>query len=424
MLYKAWIPNVSGNLSFSNIRGSKIPNRAKAPHTFNHIANEDNGWIYSLQERDLSDGAFPNRDGKFYYLLKANIERRWEQNEILRGYVITYPKTQLTQEEKKLIETIKADVFDSNQIDKLLEIWKQKSFFIQVNFELSRDGFIDLNLEQSLDKEISYSIVFESYSFLKDLIHAHKFHRYDDDAIVVPYPDKQDNDLWIVKTLRNLHRSVVFSYRNATHQQDILNALGKLSYLDSFQNIAKNKYGDLIRKDNWIDTGILKTSLDLKLRDKESLENNKSDLQQTLLNIILSLFGLIIAMTQLLQVPCIDGLTYDSSCVSHDQKFMFALDTGSLGYVQIILKYWTQIALSMPIVIGILLIMVNFWRIDRWLNNNIGHSWWGGYIRSILAFAVSDKCGILLAFGWVIIFAVIMVSLLMVGLGLFHPSFY
>lgn len=427
MLYKAWIPNVSGNLSFSNIKGSKIPNRAKAPHTFNQIGNEKAGWIYSLQERDLSDAPFPNKEGKFYYLLKGEIQNRWEKDEALIGCVITYPKTQLKSSDKTLLNVFKSKEFSVETVEELINSWSIDPVFIKVNFTLYRDGFIELDFGDAyptLDNDVSYSIVFESYSFLKDLIHAHKFHRYDDDSIVVPYPDETNTIVWVVKTLRNLHKSVVFSYRNATHQQDILNALGKLSYLDGFQMVAKKKYEGLIREDFWINTDNLRVSLDLKLKDQETIESNKSNLLQTVLNITLSIFALIIAMTQLLQVPCIDGLTYNAStCHSlSGQQFIFSLDNNSLNYVQMILKYWSSITTGMPIVIIFLIALLNFWRIDRWINNNIGHGWWGGYIRSILAFAVSEGAGRMMAFIWVGIFIVTMITLLCAALGLLHLS--
>lgn len=188
--------------------------------------------------------------------------------------------------------------------------------------------------------------------------------------------------------------------------------------------VAKERYKNLIRDDFWINTDSLKSSLDLKLKDQDTEENKKSNLLQFVLNITLSVFALIIAMTQLLQVPCIDGLTHDASmCHSLSGKqFIFSLDDNSLNYVQIILKYWSDIAIGMPLVIFIILAILNFWRIDRWINNNIGHGWWGGYIRSILAFAVSEGAGKMMAFAWVFIFVVVMIILLCAALGLLHPS--
>lgn len=365
MKYKAWIPNVSGNLSFSNIKGSRIPSRAKYPTTINRIGDESSGWIYSLQERDLSDSPLPTKEGKFYYLLRASILNKWQENELLEGVVITFPITEITKEDKKLLKSFTAKDFSQRNADQLIENWANSTSGVKVDFQLCRDGVMDLNYEWKIYphlinelKSINYSILFEAYSFLKDLIHAHKFHKYDDDAIVVPYAEAENPDeIWMVKTIRNLHKSIVFTYRNAKHHEDILHAIGKISYLESFQKVVKRRLGNKAREDFWIDTEQLRNSLNLKLQAQEMKESNNSDTQQIVLNVVFFVFAFVISMSQLLQIPCIKGLTYNKEdCTTQlGKEIIFSLDSSSLSYVDALLKYWTSITVGMPLALLVVL---------------------------------------------------------------------
>ena len=214
MQYMAWIPNVSGNLSFSNIKGTRVPNRAKRPNTINHTASEDKGWVYSLQDRNLSDAAIPSSSGNFKYLLKGVVKNRWTDSEVLEGEILTYPESQLDQTDKELIKIFRSSNFQASDGDKLIQKLSTSDFVLNFKFLLQRDGCLTITLDDKhklVDDVLKNIVVFEAYSFLKDLIHAHKFHRLDDDAIIVPYP-KEANDgcIWVLKTLRNIHKSVIF----------------------------------------------------------------------------------------------------------------------------------------------------------------------------------------------------------------------
>lgn len=433
MNYKAWIPNVSGNLSFSNIKGTRIPSRAKYPTTINRIGDESSGLIYSLQERDLSDSPLPTKEGKFYYLLKAMIQNKWQENELLEGVVITFPVTETSKEDKQLLKSFTTKDFSQINADKLIENWAISSYGIVVDFKLCRDGVLDMEYEWKIYpglindelRSINYSILFESYSFLKDLIHAHKFHKYDDDAIVVPYAEEENpNEIWMVKTIRNLHKSIVFTYRNAKHHEDILHAIGKISYLESFQKVVKRRLNNKAREDFWIDTEQLRNSLNLKLQAQEMKESNNSDTQQLVLNVVFFVFAFVISMSQLLQIPCIKGLTYSKEdCTTQlGKEIIFSLDSSSLDYVDALLKYWTSITIGMPLALLVVLMLLNWSRIGRCINNNIGHYWWGSAIRYTMAYGLSGKGGKVIAYLWLGTLACLLFYLLLIALGLMTPS--
>ena len=156
----------------------------------------------------------------------------------------------------------------------------------------------------------------------------------------------------------------------------------------------------------------------MKLQDQNENESNNNNLLQASLTIILSLFALIIAMAQLLQVPCIQGLTYTDSCATiGNSKFFFAIDTSSIEIVQFLLKHWLSLIMGMPIAIVILVTFLSWWRIKRWVNNNIGHGVLGGQIRVILAFAVSERYGRLLTYLWILMLIALFSILLIASTG-------
>src|SRR4030065_435767 len=153
---------------------------------------------------------------------------------MLKGCIYAYPKLSLNTHEVELINSFgKADT--KKIAEDIIDQRAQNSATTVVDFSLYRDGITELSY-QGINPECAYDFVLEAYSFLKDLVHSHKFHQHDDDAIIVPYPVINDTDTkWIEKTIRNLHKSIVSIYRNTNYQADLINAIGRLSYLESFQ---------------------------------------------------------------------------------------------------------------------------------------------------------------------------------------------
>lgn len=414
--HKAWIPNVSGNISFSNIKGQSIPGRAKSPLTFNELGKVKRS-IHSLQIRNLSDAIYAALDpgGQLQFLLIAKIETD-SSCEILCGEILIYPEQELTPEDKVQLKCFKKPVLDERAISTLAKDWKNKDATIIINFELTRDGFAKFVYSGSNTKDES-SFVLESYSFLKDLVHSHKFHRHDDDAIVVPYKvDSEQDTKWVTSTIRNIHKSIVSTYRNTNYGNDLINALGRLSYLESLQTIAEKK----LSVTPPINVATLRTSLETRLISISEKENRKTIFFQFSIPIILSLAAILITMAQLLQVPCIDGLSAGSSCKQDGVPFAFKLSGNSIHIVQSLLTNWGNIAVGLPFVTVFLVIYLYTPSVNRWLSHQWGYGLIGWFLRSTFSIAASDKFGRVLATAWVLMFLAVIGFLLFAAMGFLH----
>ena len=402
--YKSWIPNVSGCLSFSNIKGSKIPGRAWSPHTYNRLSDDADGCIVSLQKRNLSDTIYAPVDlgGMFYYLLSAKVDDSSPNGEVLTGRIFAFPKLLLGSKDKALVKSFgnSGDAPKAAAIE-LINIWELHSKTILISFKLYRDGFAEFYYVGT-DTRNAYPFILEAYSFLKDLVHSHKFHRYDDDAIVVPYPVENDADIkWIEKTARNLHKSIVSAYRNSTYRADLINALGRLSYLESFQQILAQRGMTLPHA---VHSPTLRSSLETKLNSVEFIENGKAILLQIFVPIFLSLLALLITMTQLLQVPCIEGLTFTQEACSYSGRTnLFKLSDNSVEIARFLLEHWYELAVLLPSFTAIFIFLAHLQAILRWLNQRVGYGVMGWFQRVTFGIAVSTRFGRLIASAWVLI---------------------
>lgn len=414
--FKSWIPNVSGCLSFSNIKGCEVPGRAKSPRTYNYLNDDSVGSLYSLQRRNLSDALYSRFDkgGLFLYLLSARIDTSSPDNDVLIGDIYSFLESDLGPADKLCIHKINnAKSSPSNEFSALISQKKDYISTLRIGFKLHRDGFIEL----TNGEDIEYSFVLEAYSFLKDLVHSHKFHRYDDDAIIVPYPVTSTSDIaWINKTVRNLHKSIVSSYRNTNYKADLINALGRLSYLESFQNILKSKN---INPSHIIEIQTLRNSLETKLQSIDFSKNGHAILFQFVVPSLLTFFGILIAMTQLLQVPCIDGLTFDKDVCSPEN--LFSISDKSVSFVRLILNAWYELAVVVPFLSFVLIGLVNMQAVLRWLNQHAGDGLVGWYQRVTFGIAIGTRFGQLIASAWVLTITVALVWLSIIASGyLFH----
>lgn len=413
--YDAWIPNVSGAISFSNIKGMRVPGRAKCPKTINHLGRGTGPTITSFQERNLSDTLYSvfDRGGWFCYLLIAEVKTNPQNEEVLAGNVYTYPKMRLDKSQKELVENF---VDNTSAPVSLRDSWAPMPEAVCVSFALNRDGHIELRYDGG-DRSNESSFIFEAFSFLKDLVHCHKFHRHDDDAIVVPYP--QDPSLphrWLNQTIRNIHKSIVSSYRNANTRTDIQNALGRLSYLESLQESAK-KY--VAQTDPTINTQALRTSLEARLATVGEIEDRKSVILQITVPTILAVIGLLIAMIQLLQVPCISGLTASDECKKNNPDHLpFALQDGAIDMVQYLLANWLHYAMLLPVICVAIFVIAYRKHVFRWISSHWGHGVFGGILRVVFSIAATSG-----RFGQVAATFLVLVSLFGILLALYRGLF-
>lgn len=404
--YKSWIPNVSGYLSFSNIKGVKIPGRAGHAQTCNQLSNDSIGCIHSLQKRNLSDTIYSafDRDGMFWYVLSASVQNI-NGEELLDGKIYTYPLESLNHAEKLLIEEFGNAADQKAVADNLIEVRKTHLSTRVVEFKLYRDGIIELFCDVSYSKNAD-DFMLEAYSFLKDLVHSHKFHSYDDDAIIVPYPVKSPSDTdWSKKTVKNLHKSIVSTYRNRTYKADIINAIGRLSYLESFLYILSKK--KTAHFQGVINTAALRASLETKLCSVELDGNGKAIFLQVYVPIFLAIIALLVGMTQLLQLPCINGLTFsEGGACTHGG---FNLPDSAYKFAQFGLENWYNLIIMLPLCTVGTIFLVQGHTFYRWLNQNISHGYIGWIQRLAMSIASSIKFGRM----WVSILIALVIVLLL-----------
>lgn len=397
--YKSWIPNVSGYLSFSNIKGVKIPGRAEHAQTYNQLSDESMSCIHALQKRNLSDTIYSVFDSKgmFWYVLSASIQNK-DEEDLLVGKIYTYPLQSLSKEEEVLIGSFGRATDQKATADKLIAVRENNSATRVVEFKLYRDGFIELFCDDSYSRNAD-DFMLEAYSFLKDLVHSHKFHCYDDDAIIVPYPVTSTIDKkWIKKTVKNLHKSIVSTYRNTNYKADIINAIGRLSYLESFMSILRQRKYDEIAGS--INTAALRSSLEAKLNSAELDGNGKAIILQVYIPIFLAIIALIIGVTQLLQLPCINGLTFSEGACTHGG---FDLPDSAFKLAKAGLENWYNLIVLLPLGMVVLILYVQRDIFFRWLNHNISH----GFVGWIQRIAMSTASGI--KFGQILVSLVIVI---------------
>lgn len=407
-MYISWIPNVSGCLSFSNIKGKGIPGRAKCPLTINLMGDESKQFVYSLQIRNLSDKIHARLDsgGLLYYMLSAHVEQGSNDQDLLKGHIYTYPKLSLDKGAKSLIKSFQRCNSDpTNIVQQLITNRKTHASTVIVDFELSRDGVVELNYKGD-STTIEDTFILEAYSFLRDLIHAHKFHRYDDDSIVVPYGGISVSDRkWAERTVKNLHRSIVSTYRNTNYEDDIIRAIGRVSYLESFQETLRSRK---ITTRFAVNTATLRSSLEAKLKSIESNGAGKEIALNIFVPTFLTLLAFLIGMSQLLQVPCIEGLTYNSETCKQGS---FRLPDFAIDVLRLELENWGRIAVSLPIVTALIIFFTHRASVYHWLTQQLGHGSIGLLQKVTFTLAVIPWYGRLLASVCVLIFAVTIVIL-------------
>jgi hypothetical protein len=411
--YKAWLPNVSGRISFENIKGRKIPGRAECPRTINTLGDDERGWLFSWQHRDLSDALFSvfTRDSRLAYFLEARIGEDYPGT--LTGRVLTVAYNELKPSVAPLTEAFdRSHTFDKDAahelrtlLDRLEQLQSARVFAVTIE----SNGITALEYDD-IDAEFSDTFAFEAFSFLKDLIHAHKFHRIDEDAIAIPFRvTNQDDSSWIAKTERNLHASIISTYRTAHYRSDLINALGKLSYLEAFiDRIVPD--GEKVTA---VNTARLRSSLDTRLAATEEHESRHSLFTQVSLPILVGIVALVVGMTQLLQVPCIIGMTDITNC----RLGTFKLDPYAFRFAKEIIESW-QTYLSATVV-GVVVMMFYGYRrhLFRAINDRWGRPGFGGtLLRVLFSAAVSRRWGRALASFWIFMLTLVMLGLLFVSL--------
>lgn len=410
--YKAWLPNVSGRISFSNIRGFRVRGRATTPRTINCLGDDECKWLCSWQKRELSDALFAalRNDSKLGYFTLATIDSSRGAEAPLEGQIVTVADGDIQQCNATISELFaewRANEPALNESQSCLNLLKTVSSARTVKFIIERNGETTLTFV-SENKELADTLVFEAFSCLKDLVHAHKFHRVDEDAIVVPFPiDHLNDQTWVSSTQHNLHGSIVAAYRNARHPADLINAIGRLSYLEAFIDL----FGDRLTEPK-VRVAHLRNSLQTRLEGVREQDSRHSLFVQVSLPIAIAVLALVIAMTQLLQLPCIKGFTDTSNC-----RFgTFELDPRAIGFAKEIIESWQTYLYATVLSIAAITVIGYRKHLLRWINDRLGRAGIGGFLMQFLfSAAISSRWGRILATSWVVAFLGTMAFLLFIA---------
>lgn len=410
--YRGWIPVLSGYISFRNASGQSIHSRCRLPSVWGDLPGPEGLTVRQLRElRDdlmpsISWRRFRNRvpadTGMFVFSMRA----WWADADetAIRGFVYARPANTTAEE----------------TIPQATGIVRETNGWV-LEFSLDRSGIVDLSwgdcdLNSVLDiidtefsdatpQEAADRLTFQTYLFLKDFVHSHKFHNGDDDSILVPYRIQSDDDIsWYQKTARNLHASIVTAMRGKRF--DVLNAMGQISYLRAFLEL-RSKIDVNFSALSDVSLDALLSGCEAKLERAKLVESESSSMGSILLTLLFSIVAVIVAMLQLLQIPCISVFSKSEYCSE-----VFNVSPYALVAAKIVLENWLWSVIG--VYAGVLLVLFMFFRgvMHDLVSQRIGHRRWDWILlRPVFGNLLGDN-GRLVASCWVLALTVIIFGLL------------
>lgn len=418
MTYKGWIPVASGFLSFSNIRGQIIDGRCHDEPEMEGALDLPSGCVYRstryLIDRPLASirlVPFFSSDERYDFECRMRIQASGK-DDVLVGKVIAHPS----------IEAHSAELI-KNEINPSPGVYRNCLGWV-VDFELDRTGCISIDwgslkagdVAQIVDLEdgaipeeqAELMLTFESFSFLKDLIHSHKFHSVDDDSIVVPFKVPANDDVvWRDETAKNIHRAIVSSLRNSPGQIELTNSLGKICYLKTFLGFASTPFSKSLAES----LPNLEKTVEIRLQARSIRAGSRDFVTTTWVAVCLALLATALPLIQLLQMPCIKGLTLSESCSAS-----FLISPLALSLVGFVLENWTgamATCLGVLLFIGYIAVRPSIINLYSHRTGNESFDW--QVMRLFYGLALTR--GRYIALFWVTILFVIVVSLLCVFLA-------
>ena len=267
MRYEGWVPNATGNISFGDI-GHALRRGVRYRQ---QLRTSSKRWIVAAQQRASSVGLMPDalarhlqhderirssRPATSMYILLAETESRLDESE---GAVVgTLACLVGDQEAARAVEgkldALTADLAAQHLLarsgkpssDPDRTLWAECHKEVQsvalaaCHFILLRNGkvIIDSCCGRAQKDPDFLLWVDQLYYFLKDAAHRHFHHSQQFDGIaelteVGAQPD------WRQRTIRGLYRHVL-DLRRLRSDPELANALGVLSYADTFRGIFRN----------------------------------------------------------------------------------------------------------------------------------------------------------------------------------------
>lgn len=385
--YTGWIPNVSGCLSFSHIGGLTVRNRIISEDVFPPTKFlEDAPYLSLLQRRNLSDRpaiglahANPEK-GRLTFLLIAELRGDQQSTPTSMAGVIVFAPTKLGRPLEDLHEQLKSEQLHSLQdvADGPLKGLSNQlgEAFCAIHFDLFVDGVVALRPISRLlpDDDMGPIIAFEAYSFLKDVLHKHRFHSGTDDATLELTPCGIKDPLWAERVVRNLHRSVIASFRTARPASQV-DGLGKLSYLESFLGVIDKRRLTVSR-------GYALTPLRSALEAHQARAALERDEKNLAWSYILSMAAIVVPVIfvtlQLLQIPCIRGLTWTDQCA-----YKLDVSPNIIDLANVVLTHLEWVLLGTTLVTGIVLLALNRRRLFAYNSEKLSLATWTNDLRDL-----------------------------------------
>lgn len=314
MLFKGWIPTVTGNLSFIAFGDTDYPKR------FRRCGTPKNRFCV-IQERSLLDIALPlpfggwlagkvrelvarsllKRTGDFFFVILGEFI---ESKDCLSGYAFIIPSRESLHDrnrvEVKFVSLARKISSDRIAYEAAAEFF-QEICLGAANFSIYRTGECSVetswNYNSTRDRETEEILANQLFFFLKDTFHRHQHHDPTHDAIIMAFPVvDEDDQSWIQKTQHRLYRQII-RYKRYRDHKTLYRASGVLAYTKAFErNFRKtNQIRDFT-------TDELEESLSVRREEIQHFDQLRLSRHQSLLAWFFSLSAFIISIALLAQL--------------------------------------------------------------------------------------------------------------------------
>lgn len=330
IIFKAWIPNVSGRLSFRVIGDTSHPTRCL--HSNGTVNGR--GQVIASQTRLLDDSLLPSEflrklvfsDSVLQFILIGEWTQQVSKYDPskMTGCIAMIPKNQqetysnsvsLAIEEWNSVVSKQETENDANttHVNELKRVMLSADYFC--NFTLARDGELTLHIKQlpnleyqapEMDyKQREHQLAGEFYFFLRDIAHSHRHHSpHSDKVLDVKRVDNSDDQAWIASVFAALRRHAI-GINRSSNSRNVSDHNGFLAYAESFKAICDRRHHSL-SKHMPLFTDILfqpmKASVDARnLADETGFEQMNSR-AMFIMTALVSFLALVLAALALLQL--------------------------------------------------------------------------------------------------------------------------
>lgn len=361
-IFKAWVPNVSGRLSFRKIGDSIQP--ARCEHVNDAI--DGAGTIIAIQIRRLDDSLklqsirkYGLRETKHQFVLVGDWKQqssKYDSSE-MTGYVAMIPWSE-SEKYQSLANLAMKEFNDrvdkSESIDAINVIHKTElknrlilsDYF--AGFSLSRDGELTLRIKklpkiEYLEPEVQWKkreheLAGEFYFYIRDIAHAHRHHSASNDKILdVIRVGSADDQTWIKKVFADIRRHCINMSRSSTFS-DYGNPSGFLAYAESFKLICDRKqsaYSKTLPQFTEVHFSPMKASIDAHSQEVqtryEQIASRTSFVVQVSLAVIAATFAAI-ALLQL-QPDHFNGAVVDSDFICIGKSLLKNMGLFLFGFI-------------------------------------------------------------------------------------------